>query len=119
MNCIVQMSKEKETEFAANDMSPSLRSRHHFQKNPIKGTSKSFDISSDTSNIDVKEDSHKNSSDELAAAAPKQLPFEFKALEACLESACRCLESELCTIDILICSLVTSISLIMSFIALP
>ncbi|KAJ6366221.1 hypothetical protein OIU77_002743 [Salix suchowensis] len=28
------------------------------------------------------------------AAGPKALPFEFKALEACLESACRCLESE-------------------------
>ncbi|MCH98247.1 magnesium transporter MRS2-f-like [Trifolium medium] len=27
-------------------------------------------------------------------AAPKQLPFEFKALEACIESACTCLESE-------------------------
>lgn len=28
------------------------------------------------------------------AAGPKLLPFEFRALEACLESACRCLESE-------------------------
>lgn len=28
------------------------------------------------------------------ADGPKLLPFEFRALEACLESACRCLESE-------------------------
>lgn len=27
-------------------------------------------------------------------AAPKSLPFEFRALESCLESACGCLESE-------------------------
>ena len=29
-------------------------------------------------------------------SAPKQLPFEFKALEACIESTCTCLESEVC-----------------------
>ena len=29
-----------------------------------------------------------------AGVGPKILPFEFKALEVCLESACRCLESE-------------------------
>lgn len=29
-----------------------------------------------------------------AGGGPKLLPFEFKALEICLESACRCLESE-------------------------
>ncbi|KAJ6740892.1 RNA SPLICING PROTEIN MRS2 MITOCHONDRIAL [Salix purpurea] len=33
------------------------------------------------------------------AAGPKALPFEFKALEACLESACRCLESETRTLE--------------------
>lgn len=32
-------------------------------------------------------------------AGPKILPFEFKALEACLESACRCLESETRTLE--------------------
>ncbi|RDX60725.1 Magnesium transporter MRS2-F, partial [Mucuna pruriens] len=31
--------------------------------------------------------------------APKQLPFEFRALEACIESACRCLESETSTLE--------------------
>ncbi|KAL5555084.1 hypothetical protein UlMin_037320 [Ulmus minor] len=31
--------------------------------------------------------------------APKTLPFEFKALEACLESTCRCLESETQTLE--------------------
>ncbi|XP_034907428.2 magnesium transporter MRS2-F [Populus alba] len=33
------------------------------------------------------------------AAGSKALPFEFKALEACLESACRCLESETRTLE--------------------
>lgn len=33
------------------------------------------------------------------AAGPKLLPFEFRALEACLESACRCLESETQTLE--------------------
>ncbi|KAK4750824.1 hypothetical protein SAY87_004306 [Trapa incisa] len=32
-------------------------------------------------------------------AGPKTLPFEFRALEACLESACRCLESETQTLE--------------------
>jgi magnesium transporter len=34
-------------------------------------------------------------------SAPKQLPFEFKALEACIESTCTCLESEVCDINVL------------------
>ncbi|KAI9114398.1 hypothetical protein K1719_014626 [Acacia pycnantha] len=86
----LQMSKEKDTEFAANHLPPSLRSR----LDSIKGTSESINTFSDTSNIDVKEDSHKSSDDGPVAVTPKQLPFEFRALEACLESACRCLESE-------------------------
>ncbi|KAF8411773.1 hypothetical protein HHK36_004332 [Tetracentron sinense] len=32
-------------------------------------------------------------------AGPKVLPFEFKALEVCLEFACRCLESETSTLE--------------------
>lgn len=32
--------------------------------------------------------------EEPVAADPKVPSFEFRALEACLESACRCLESE-------------------------
>lgn len=31
-----------------------------------------------------------------AEANRKQLPFEFRALESCIESACTCLESEVC-----------------------
>jgi len=34
-------------------------------------------------------------------SAPKHLPFEFKALEACIESTCTCLESEVCDINVL------------------
>ncbi|GAU25414.1 hypothetical protein TSUD_70670 [Trifolium subterraneum] len=39
------------------------------------------------------EKTHEDSSNNVAAA-PKPLPFEFKALEACIESACTCLEYE-------------------------
>lgn len=79
-----------DNEYDADHPSPSLRSRHQSQRNPITRSSPNSNALSDTPNIDAPEDSH----DVPAAAAPKQLPFEFKALEACLESACRCLESE-------------------------
>ncbi|KAK9673213.1 hypothetical protein RND81_12G153500 [Saponaria officinalis] len=36
---------------------------------------------------------------EPLGSGPKSLPFEFKALEACLESACKCLESETSTLE--------------------
>ncbi|KAK6927395.1 Mg2+ transporter protein, CorA-like/Zinc transport protein ZntB [Dillenia turbinata] len=36
---------------------------------------------------------------EPRTTGPKVLPFEFRALEACLESACRCLESETQTLE--------------------
>ncbi|XP_052195135.1 magnesium transporter MRS2-F-like isoform X3 [Diospyros lotus] len=39
-------------------------------------------------------DSPSNMAQTLVPAGSKSLPFEFRALEACLESACRCLESE-------------------------
>ncbi|KAL9257327.1 Magnesium transporter MRS2-F-like protein [Drosera capensis] len=37
---------------------------------------------------------------EQLVASPKLLPFEFRALEACLESACRCLDSETQTLEL-------------------
>ncbi|KAJ4835027.1 hypothetical protein Tsubulata_043442 [Turnera subulata] len=36
---------------------------------------------------------------ETVGVEPKVVPFEFRALEACLESACRCLESETKTLE--------------------
>ncbi|KAJ4833514.1 hypothetical protein Tsubulata_030047 [Turnera subulata] len=36
---------------------------------------------------------------EIVGVEPKVVPFEFRALEACLESACRCLESETKTLE--------------------
>lgn len=45
-------------------------------------------------NVDVKWGNPKTEG--AAPLAPKQLPFEFRALEACIESACTCLESEVC-----------------------
>lgn len=40
-----------------------------------------------------------NIRDRAVAVDPKVPPFEFRALEACLESACRCLESETQTLQ--------------------
>ncbi|TKY48036.1 Magnesium transporter MRS2-F [Spatholobus suberectus] len=49
----------------------------------------------------VRVDSSKISAEIVTGApAPKQLPFEFRALESCIESACRCLESETSTLEI-------------------
>ncbi|XP_052195134.1 magnesium transporter MRS2-F-like isoform X2 [Diospyros lotus] len=44
-------------------------------------------------------DSPSNMAQTLVPAGSKSLPFEFRALEACLESACRCLESETQTLE--------------------
>lgn len=63
-----------------------------------KRESQRVNLSSEVLNIDVKENSPKASEDNRVAAGPKVLPFEFRALEACLESACRCLESEVCSL---------------------
>uniref|UniRef100_A0A7N1A060 Magnesium transporter n=1 Tax=Kalanchoe fedtschenkoi TaxID=63787 RepID=A0A7N1A060_KALFE len=38
-------------------------------------------------------------SNEAVSSGPKVLPFEFRALEACIESACKCLESETHTLE--------------------
>ncbi|CAK7354636.1 unnamed protein product [Dovyalis caffra] len=63
------------------------------------------DTASPTYNsVDVKSreiagESANSTMDLLVSAGPKVLPFEFKALEACLESACRCLESETETLE--------------------
>ncbi|KAL2941932.1 Magnesium transporter MRS2-F [Bienertia sinuspersici] len=40
-----------------------------------------------------------SSLDHSSSGGPSALPFEFRALEACLESACKCLESETRTLE--------------------
>lgn len=55
--------------------------------------------SGDVKSMEIAGESAKMMND-LVAAGPKVLPFEFKALEACLESSCRCLESEVCGLSI-------------------
>ncbi|XP_031401662.1 magnesium transporter MRS2-F-like [Punica granatum] len=47
----------------------------------------------------VKDENSGSGIDVPVVAGPKTLPFEFRALEACLESACRCLESETQTLE--------------------
>ncbi|KAJ6419384.1 hypothetical protein OIU84_029485 [Salix udensis] len=76
--------------------SPSLNIHHSSEKNLSKRRAptcnfvnmKSQEIEDEGSTINVS-----------VAADPKALPFEFKVLEACLESACRCLESETRTLE--------------------
>ncbi|KAA8547056.1 hypothetical protein F0562_003485 [Nyssa sinensis] len=64
--------------------SPSLHSHHSWSQN--------FNASPDMPNTE--KNSRGNMMVAPVAAGPKLLPFEFRALEACLESTCRCLESE-------------------------
>uniref|UniRef100_A0A7N0RCV5 Magnesium transporter n=1 Tax=Kalanchoe fedtschenkoi TaxID=63787 RepID=A0A7N0RCV5_KALFE len=40
-----------------------------------------------------------SNNNEPVSSGPKVLPFEFRALEACIESACKCLESETHTLE--------------------
>ncbi|KAJ7957080.1 Magnesium transporter MRS2-like protein [Quillaja saponaria] len=95
-------SNNMETEYAeAEPMlgSPSLHSHHRFLKHSSQRTSRSYNVSSDMSNTEMRDDSSKSTRDVPVAVAPKQLPFEFRALEASLESTCRCLESETQTLE--------------------
>ncbi|XP_057496136.1 magnesium transporter MRS2-F-like [Actinidia eriantha] len=69
--------------------SPSTNSHHDMPQN--------FNESSDLQNAE--RDIPNSKAESSVAAGPKLLPFEFRALEACLESACRCLESETQTLE--------------------
>lgn len=66
----------------------SISSNGHLNLSQHLNASAASDIERDYSNVTV----HLP-----VAGGPKVLPFEFKALEACLESAGRCLESEVCS----------------------
>lgn len=92
------MSNDMDTDYEVTptmEGPSSLRSSNNSRNN--SGVRVSKDVSDafpDTSNIEIKWGNPRNSED---LPAPKKIPFEFRALEACLESACRCLESEVCT----------------------
>lgn len=49
--------------------------------------------------VQVLQDKNVNPLDMPKDGEPKTLPFEFRVLEVCLESACRCLESETSTLE--------------------
>jgi magnesium transporter len=59
------------------------------ERTPLFQSRDDCDDSSNNASEGIPDDSSNN-----VSAAPKQLPFEFKALEACIESACTCLECE-------------------------
>ncbi|KAI8028991.1 Magnesium transporter MRS2-F [Camellia lanceoleosa] len=69
--------------------SPSINSHHVMSGN--------FNNLSDMPNTE--KGSSNSATGRPEAPAPKLLPFEFRALEVCLESACRCLESETQTLE--------------------
>lgn len=58
--------------------------------------SQSSRVPAEVPRAEIKDSSPKSTINVSIAAGPKLLPFEFRALEACLESACRALESEVC-----------------------
>ena len=70
----------------SNDMNPGYEA-----KPPAMCGSE--DSSQNVSHVKISEEV-KADSPKMAPIAPKQLPFEFRALETFIESACRCLESE-------------------------
>lgn len=57
--------------------------------------------------------SHGGALDASNGVGAKALPFEFRALEVCLDSACRCLESEVRAL-VSLCYLISSVHLIIS-----
>ncbi|KAL2332504.1 hypothetical protein Fmac_020085 [Flemingia macrophylla] len=69
-----------------------------FQSGKDSGNGSPVTISGDS----VAFHSPKISADDVTgtqAPPPKQLPFEFRALETCIESACKCLEFETSTLE--------------------
>ncbi|XXG62933.1 hypothetical protein AAC387_Pa05g1218 [Persea americana] len=48
---------------------------------------------------EMKDGSPRPKLNEPKYGSPRVLPFEFRVLEVCLESACRCLESETCMLE--------------------
>lgn len=60
--------------------------------------SKRFPSKEEAGKVERKEQSAEN------REGPKLLPFEFVALEACLENACSCLENEVPNYCLLFCS---------------
>lgn len=81
-------------------VSPSLHDHRDAVKYSSKRTCPSYN-SADGKNIEIKDESANSTMNSIVAAGPKALPFEFRALEVCLESACRCLESEVCSLSII------------------
>ncbi|CAK7354634.1 unnamed protein product [Dovyalis caffra] len=78
--------------------SSSLNTHHLSAKNLTKRRALTYN-SVDMKNQEIEGEGANSTINVPVAACPKVLPFEFKALEACLESACRCLESETRTLE--------------------
>ncbi|XP_029128985.1 magnesium transporter MRS2-F [Cajanus cajan] len=87
------------------NQTPSPRSNDMDGKDSLQGGKGSGNgspvrISEDSVAFHVRADSSKINAEVVTGKpAPKQLPFEFRALETCIESACRCLESETSTLE--------------------
>ncbi|XP_010242791.1 PREDICTED: magnesium transporter MRS2-F-like [Nelumbo nucifera] len=75
------------------DDSPTISASHNSSQQPYDNAKRTEVIPIDGS------DGPLRTEDMPKVDGPKVLPFEFKALEACLESTCRCLESETSTLE--------------------
>ncbi|KAG6768484.1 hypothetical protein POTOM_027405 [Populus tomentosa] len=78
--------------------SPSLNTHHSSEKSLSKRRAPTCNFVNMKSQ-EIEGEGANSTINVSVAAGSKALPFEFKALEACLESACRCLESETRTLE--------------------
>ncbi|GAB2287213.1 hypothetical protein Dimus_021594 [Dionaea muscipula] len=81
----------------------SHRMLHRDDNNSMKNSSRTrsprFSVGSEIPTPESESSARTCRLNEHLGSIPKQLPFEFRALEACLESACRCLDSETLTLE--------------------
>lgn len=102
LSFVLQTSKDMDPYYEGKppiDESALLRSRNDSLNIPLQGVFEDSDTFQDMQKIDVKWSKAKTAeAGKSVASAPKQLPFEFRALEACIESACTCLEFEVCNV---------------------
>ncbi|KAK7247622.1 hypothetical protein RIF29_42509 [Crotalaria pallida] len=112
-----QMSNDMDVEYRANTTTTTMEEEEEVEEgsssSPLRrhssnsGNNEDDFLLQDKSSIEIKlgsstrsnSENNNNNVPETPPPPPKQLPFEFRALEACLESACRCLESETKTLE--------------------
>ncbi|GAB2218568.1 hypothetical protein Droror1_Dr00001795 [Drosera rotundifolia] len=85
---------------AAENMEMDLAENMEADSMKYSSLTRSLRFSGSLEVMNAENNSTKRRQNEQLGASPKLLPFEFRALEACLESACRCLDSETQTLEL-------------------